>query len=727
MILVAIIPLAGTGLIIARNTSESLSNQTRASVQSLAGSTAEAVAQVISEQIRLLQTLSTIPDLRRQVIEANLAYSGGESEAIALNETIDTQWREAVDDTNPLIRQALNSDPTQNPSSFLARQFQEQFPNHVEVFTTDQYGALLGSTNKTSDYYQADEGWWQDAWSGGAGGIHVGSPELDESTGVLAVNLAVPIRNDARELIGVLRSTVDIRTVLDILQSASFGESGKILAVDPEGKVLFNPEDPSSIGSISGIELPANQESGSTQTETELLGFAKASLSRGLQGLADLPWISVARIQNSEAFAPVQASNRVALIASALALLAAILVALLFSRALTKQVRNIREVFSRIGIGDFNARVDVVSRDEIGQMAQGLNAMLDNTLTLIQSREDRDQMQRSVMKLLDEVSGVADGDLTAEAEVTAEITGAIADSFNFMIAELRTIIGEVQSTTGGVTDLASSVRTQMETLSSSSERQAKEILDASETIGSLADSAQRVSQNASGSAAAAARSVENARLGAEAVKGTIAGMQAIRGQVQETSKRIKRLGESPQEIGEVVQLIGDIAERTSILALNASIQAASAGPAGRGFGVVAEEVERLSERAAESTKRIATLVKTIQAETNETVTAMEATTHQVVAGSERANQAGTVLREMSEVVEQLAASIVEISSETRSQAQRSQALSSTIGQVSKTTLRTAEETGNAAGSLEELAGLTDRLNRSLERFQLERKTDLHVA
>ncbi|MCH9649549.1 MAG: methyl-accepting chemotaxis protein [Deltaproteobacteria bacterium] len=727
MILVALIPLAVAGIVIARNTAQNLRTQTEASIQSIANSSASSVAQVVAEQVRLVQTLATMPEIRRHVEQANLGYVGTEEEAINQVVALDDQWRDAPDDTLPLIRTALNADPQLNPSSFLARQFQEQFPNHVEVFTTDKYGALLGSTNKTSDYYQADEGWWQDAWANGSGGIHIGQPELDASTGVFAVNVAVPIRDDARQLLGVLRSTVDIRTVLDILAGASFGGTGTVAIVDTSGNFLFNPQAPDSIGSsaLGGDTKPP--ASGTLETADEVIGFASSAMAGNLQGSTDLGWISIARVKTSEAFAAVANANRVALIAGALALLGAIMAAFLFSRALTRQVRNIQEVFSRIGIGDFQARVDVVSQDEVGQVAENLNAMLDNTMVLIQSQEDRDKMQGSVMKLLDEVSGVAEGDLTREAEVTPEITGAIADSFNFMISELRDLIGEVQETTDGVTGLAIDVRSDMETLSSDSVRQAQDILGASEAIGTLAGSAKQVSENAAGSARVAERSVENARQGAAAVQGTIAGMNAIRGQVQETSKRIKRLGESSQEIGEIVQLIGDIAERTSILALNASIQAAMAGPAGRGFGVVAEEVERLSERAAESTKRISTLVKTIQAETNETVTAMESTTRQVVEGSERANEAGTALQEMSDVVNQLAESIITISRETQSQAESSQSLSATIGQVSETTRKTAQETERAAGALSQLTGLTARLRKSLERFRLPTEANRNVA
>ena len=269
----------------------------------------------------------------------------------------------------------------------------------------------------------------------------------------------------------------------------------------------------------------------------------------------------------------------------------------------------IARVCDSVAVGDLSSRVPNPSETELGSVARSLNSMLDNTVNLVQTRTERDQMQAAVMKLLEEVGGVAEGDLTVQAEVTADVTGAVADSFNFMIGQLRQIIGQVQAASRQVSTALAELREVTGKLATGSEDQAAQAVEASVAIEEMAASIHYVSENASSSASVAEQARTNAEHGTRAVTRTIEGMKAVRDQVQETAKRIKRLGESSQEIGEIVELIGDIGDRTSILALNASIQAAMAGEAGRGFAIVADEVERLADRATEATKRAGILVK----------------------------------------------------------------------------------------------------------------------
>ncbi len=388
------------------------------------------------------------------------------------------------------------------------------------------------------------------------------------------------------------------------------------------------------------------------------------------------------------------------------------------SRLITQQIGSIMSLFGNLGIGNFAARTQVYSNDELGIMATSLNAMLDNTLALIQSREERDRIQDSIIKLLDEISGVAEGDLTREAEVTAEVTGAIADSYNAMIQQLRRIISDVQETTLQVSSAANEIQTTTEHLAEGSEAQTLQIVDTSSAVDEIALSIQQVSENAGTAATVASEALQNSQRGTDAVGKTIHGMDAIRQQVQETAKRIKRLGESSQEIGEIVQLIGDIADRTSILALNASIQAAMAGEAGRGFAVVAEEVERLAERSAEATKRISTLIKTIQSETNEAVSAMEDTTREVVSGSGLANQAGQALEDIRNVSNRLAELIQSISLASKQQARGSESVAKAMSEISEVTQQTAAGTKQAAVSIRNLAHLADNLRDSVSAFKL---------
>jgi len=399
-------------------------------------------------------------------------------------------------------------------------------------------------------------------------------------------------------------------------------------------------------------------------------------------------------------------------------LAASTLMVLYINRVITGQIGEINRLFRRISVGDLEARAKVTTHDELGAMTIALNQMLNDTLALVQSREERDNIQISIEKLLNDISGVAEGDLTKEAEVTADVTGSIADSFNYMIEQLRDVIAQVQNTTLQVSAAATEIQEGAEKLAEGSERQSEQIVDTSAAITEMASSIRQVSATALSAAKVAQNALDNSRRGAEAVAKTVDGMNAIRQQVQETAKRIKRLGESSQEVGEIVQLIGDIADRTSILALNASIQAAMAGDAGRGFAVVAQEVESLAERATESTKRISGLIGSIQQDMNEAVRAMEDTTKEVVGGSTLANEAGDTLERIETVSGQLEQLIRSISEASTLQATGSDSVAQTMGSISQSTLQTADGARHAAGSIRNLAALADELRRSVSRFKV---------
>jgi methyl-accepting chemotaxis protein len=375
-------------------------------------------------------------------------------------------------------------------------------------------------------------------------------------------------------------------------------------------------------------------------------------------------------------------------------------------------------VCESVAVGDLNSRVPDPGDTELGRVGRALNTMLDHTATLIDSREERDKMQASVMKLLSEVSGVAGGDLTVQAEVTSDVTGAVADSFNLMIGQLRQIIGQVQAASRQISTAVGELRDVTENLASGSDDQAAQAVEASVAIEEMAASIHYVSENASSSAAVAEQARVNAEHGTRAVTRTIEGMKAVRDQVQETAKRIKRLGESSQEIGEIVELIGDIGDRTSILALNASIQAAMAGEAGRGFAIVADEVERLADRATEATKRAGMLVKATQSETAEVMTAMEDTTREVINRSQIANEAGLALGEIQGVSNRLAELLQAISDAAQQQARGSEQVTKSMNEMSAVTRNTASGTKQTAAAINSLGLLVDNLNAIVTRFKL---------
>jgi len=337
---------------------------------------------------------------------------------------------------------------------------------------------------------------------------------------------------------------------------------------------------------------------------------------------------------------------------------------------------------------------------------------------LATTQEQNEQNQNAILRLLDELADLADGDLTTEATVTEDFTGAIADSINYAIDQMRGLVQAIRGTAVRVASAAQETQATAMHLADASEHQAQEIAGASAAVNEMAVSIDQVSSNAAESSAVAERSVAIAKKGAEVVQNTIRGMDNIREQIQETSKRIKRLGESSQEIGDIVSLINDIADQTNILSLNAAIQASMAGDAGRGFAVVADEVQRLAERSSAATKQIEALVKTIQSDTNEAVISMEHTTAEVVRGARLAQDAGIALEEIENVSMSLAELIQNISNAARQQSSSAAHISNTMNVIQEITSQTSSGTNATAKSIGNLAEMASELRSSVAGFTL---------
>ncbi len=342
---------------------------------------------------------------------------------------------------------------------------------------------------------------------------------------------------------------------------------------------------------------------------------------------------------------------------------------------------------------------------------------------LAQSQEERakssnDQNQAAILRLMNELQEVADGDLTVQATVSEDITGAIADSVNYTVEELRLLVGRVTDTAAQVTLASNQAQSVSADLLLVSQQQSREIENAGQSVLQMAEQITDVSRSANQSAEVARQSVAAAEQGSRAVENAIKGMTEIREQIQETSKRIKRLGESSQEIGEITELISDITEQTNVLALNAAIQAASAGEAGRGFSVVAEEVQRLAERSGAATKQIGALVRAIQTDTFDAVAAMEQSTQGVVEGAKLSDAAGAALTDISRVSNRLAELIQGISYETEQQATSANSVAQTIQHILAVTEQTKGGTQQTAHSIQELSVLAEELKSSVSRFRV---------
>ena len=328
------------------------------------------------------------------------------------------------------------------------------------------------------------------------------------------------------------------------------------------------------------------------------------------------------------------------------------------------------------------------------------------------------QNQNAILRLMNEMGDLADGDLTVRATVTEDVTGAIADSLNYTTEEFRKLVSRIIAAVEQMGHATKDAEDISKGLLEATQKQASEIQTAGEAVHLITKSIKEVDSSAARSAEVARRTLAVTEQGAQAVRNTISGMDGIREQIQDTSKRIKRLGESSQEIGEIVDLISDITEQTNVLALNAAIQAASAGEAGRGFSVVAEEVQRLAERSGEATKQIGALVKTIQGDTHDAVAAMEKSTLGVVEGAKLSDVAGQSLREIEQVSNELAALINSISTSTQVQTDMASEVASVMEDILKITVQTTEGTRLTANSIAQLTGLTSDLRGSVAGFKL---------
>src|SRR4029079_18041200 len=384
---------------------------------------------------------------------------------------------------------------------------------------------------------------------------------------------------------------------------------------------------------------------------------------------------------------------------------------------------------SRVGVAATGASGILGSRElPIGLLVAGLLSLLILSLlhamsgnirkTLEMQASKNERNQEAILRLLDELSSLADGDLTVQATVTEDITGAIADSINYAIEALRELVTTITESAVSLDASARQTQGSAGHLAKASVAQSKQVALASESVAAMAASTEEVSGNAERSADVARHSVDVAHKGGEAVRRTIDGMNAIRETIQETSKRIKRLGESSQEIGNIVELINDIAEQTNILALNASIQASMAGEAGRGFAVVADEVQRLAERAANATKQIEVLVRTIQADTNEAVVSMERSTTDVVGGALLAENAGAALEEIEQVSNQIASLVNNIFSSSRQQVSEAQKIARNMQVLKEISTQTAESTTATSQSIAKLAQLSAAMRQSASGFRL---------
>ncbi len=401
----------------------------------------------------------------------------------------------------------------------------------------------------------------------------------------------------------------------------------------------------------------------------------------------------------------------------------------LLERRTRETVNDLQLRFNQVSRGDLNARATILTRDEFGRLSEGFNQMALAIFTTTneaqrkaqEQEQAKEDLQRQVIRLLDDVEGAARGDLTVKAEVTADVLGAVADSFNLTIENLREIVKQVSVAARQVSQGSTENEAFARALSADALRQAEELAVTLNSVQVMTDSIQRVAESAREAEEVARSASETALRGGEAVERTVAGILDIRETVADTTRKVKRLAESSQEISKIVALISQIASRTNLLALNASIEAARAGEAGRGFAIVADEVRQLADRAAKASKEIEQIVLQIQSETGGVMTAMEEGTQQVIEGTRLAEQAKQSLDDIIQVSNRINVLVRSITADTVEQTETSRAVAQVMQSVELTAQETSQESQRVSGSLQNLVGVAKDLLTSVDKFKVNKK------
>lgn len=524
----------------------------------------------------------------------------------------------------------------------------------------------------------------------------------------------------------VLAATMDFQSLVGSAQLPRATDGASLTIVDREGQVIYSTL--TNYGELfKGADMRADGMVGEA-----LRGQPAAGWSTGPYGdayIAATPvtgsnWVVMYAVPSRAALSTLAALRadlvRDLILLTGLLTVIVLGLALLLGRSLVSPILRVCGVMSRVRSGDLQARVPAMSNDELGTLGHDLNATLDSVVALVQTREERDQLQRGITRLLDEVSMVASGDLTTQAQVTADQTGAIADAFNYMIDELRSLVERMQTTADQVTTAATTVTGLTDELVVSADEQTRRLDEARGSVTTMTSLMTEVRTTVGESVAAIGAARTAVGSGQQAVGETLEAMTRLRSETQETAKKIKRLGESSQEIGEVVRLINEIADQTHLLALNASIHAAMAGEHGRGFAVVAEEVRQLAERSAGATAKIEDLIRAIQIDTSAAMVAMERSTKEVVTSSRLADQTGHALTSIDEVTDKIASLSAQIETLVEHQFQSAWALEGTVREVVGTTAEATQAVRSVAEGMQELNELAETLREVVSVFRVER-------
>lgn len=619
------------------------------------------------------------------------------------------------------------------------------------MFFTDKYGLNVGMTSPTEDFVQSDELWWQEAMKSG---IYLEDVQFDKPTETFDIEICVAIvPKTGGSPIGVLKVKYNLQEAQAYISQFKQYETGYAYAVSSTGRIVVHPDptmrnielaqamqragvsDASSVGSDLAA---AGQGSGTLyydginpktrKVEQRIAAFTKTKSFIG--STSELPgfgWTFVVDNAKDEVYAPAYKMLRSISAAGLLSFLIFGAVALAFSKSFSNNIKHLLLATEHVRAGNLDARVRIATRDELERVADGFNEMMDRLAQMVGHEkahsdkllETERAMQRSLTEFLDIMSSVSEGDLTKRGAEAGDTLGRVIQSINSMLDDFSKMLTEVKQIGLSVSSSATEILAASEQIAVGSQRQADEITNTSSAVEEMAASMNQVSRNAEASADAARRALEMAEHGDKSVSDTSEAMSRIDSAVQQTAEKMRSLGLRSSEISEIMDLIDEIAAQTNLLALNAAIEAAHAGEAGLGFSVVADEIRKLAERSARATKDVGNLIKSIQLETSEALTAMEIGMKEVRGGSQLAGQASRALQDISVAVRQSSELIEEISAASEEQARVTSNVAGAMQTISSITLETSAGAHETAQTIEGMVGISDRLNKAISQFKVK--------
>lgn len=713
-------------------------------LQRAAVSTADAVDLFLFENIKFAKEVASDEALVETAIR-----SAREAERLGINRIPDEEETRVLEERYKATRVLK---PDDNTNNFLREK--RRIRGVIErMFFTDKYGLNVGMTSPTEDFVQSDEGWWQEAMKSG---VYLEDVKFDKPTGTFAIEICVAIVSKTGGApVGVLKIKYNLQDVQDYISHFKQYDTGYAFAVSANGRIVVHP-DPAmrnleltegmkktGVSDASFLDsglstLTGDKESGTLYynavnpktgiSEQRIASFSKTKrFIDGNSRLQGFGWTFVVDNAKDEVYAPAYKMLRSISVAGLLSFVIFAGIALLLARSFSNKIAQLLTATDDVRAGNLDARVHISTHDELEKVAQGFNEMMDRLGEMVRNEKAQNElllqtdqaMQRSLNDFLEIVSSVSEGNLTKRGPEGEDTLGKLVRSVNKMLDDFSMMLTEVKQIGLSVSSSATEILAAAEQIAVGSQRQADEITNTSSAVEEMAASMNQVSRNAEASADSARRALEMAEHGDKSVRDTSEAMSRINTAVQQTSEKMRLLGVRSSEISEIIDLIDEIAAQTNLLALNAAIEAAHAGEAGLGFSVVADEIRKLAERSARATRDVGNLIKSIQSETSEALSAMEVGMKEVRGGSVLAHQASNALQDISHAVRQSAELIEEISAASEEQARVTSNVAGAMQTISSITLETSAGAHETAQTIEGMVGLADRMNKAISQFKVK--------